>query len=254
MKILIVEDEIAAYDNLVGILARLDPLIEVVGSTESIGQTVRWLQRNPAPDLIFMDINLSDGSAFAIFKQVKVEVPIIFTTAYDEYAIEAFKVNSIDYLLKPVNPEELQAALNKFRKWQERDITQYLSRLSSISVERGGYRDKLMVQYRDRLLPIAVRDIAYFYYTEHKNMLGLMNGMTYVYKSTLEHIITTLNPTDFIRANRQFIVNRDSIKDITPWFDGRLMLNLCVETPERIYISKNKASEFKQWMERGGSA
>ncbi|MBO7102096.1 MAG: response regulator [Bacteroidaceae bacterium] len=129
MKVLIVEDETAAYDNLVEILAQLDPLIEVVGNTESVNQTVRWLEREPAPELIFMDINLSDGSAFAIFDRMKVTTPIVFVTAYDQFAIDAFKVNSIDYLLKPVNPEDVAAALDKFKQWGNRDVLQYISRL-----------------------------------------------------------------------------------------------------------------------------
>ena len=161
MKVLIVEDETAAYDNLVEILAQLDPLIEVVGNTESVNQTVRWLEREPAPELIFMDINLSDGSAFAIFDRMKVTTPIVFVTAYDQFAIDAFKVNSIDYLLKPVNPEDVAAALEKFKQWGNRDVLQYISRLSSLSVS-SMYRDRVIVQVRDKLLPIRVEEVAYF--------------------------------------------------------------------------------------------
>ncbi|MBQ2339957.1 MAG: response regulator, partial [Bacteroidaceae bacterium] len=149
MKVLIVEDETAAYDNLVEILAQLDPLIEVVGNTESVNQTMRWLEREPAPELIFMDINLSDGSAFAIFDRMKVTTPIVFVTAYDQFAIDAFKVNSIDYLLKPVNPEDVAAALEKFKQWGNRDVLQYISRLSSLSVS-SMYRDRVIVQVRDK--------------------------------------------------------------------------------------------------------
>ena len=158
MKILIVEDETAAFDNLVEILATVDPLIEIVGNTESVDQTVRWLERNPAPELIFMDINLSDGLAFAIFNRTKVETPIIFVTAYDQYAIEAFKVNSIDYLLKPIKTEDVEAALRKFHQWGNRDAMQYLERLSRLSVVQA-YRDKLIIQVKDKLLPVKVCDI-----------------------------------------------------------------------------------------------
>ena len=192
MRILIVEDETAAYENLADMLVTIDPTIEIMGNTESVRQTVRWLQANPRPDLIFMDIHLSDGSAFAIFDQIEVEVPIIFTTAYDQYAIDAFKVNSIDYILKPIKPEELKRALDKFSRWNHQDIIHYLSQL--------------------------------------------------------EQIISSLSPADFIRANKQFIISRDSVKDITIWFDSRLLVTLDIEVPERIYISKNKASEFKSWI------
>ena len=253
MKVLIVEDEIAAYDNLVSILASIDPMIEIMGNTEGVGQTIRWLESHPKPDLIFMDIHLSDGSAFAIFTQMEVEVPIIFTTAYDEYAIDAFKVNSIDYLLKPIHPKDMRAALEKFRKWEAKDVSQYLTQMAQLKVTPAtNYRDKIILQYRDKLLPVPITEVAYFYYTDHKTSVYLMDGKSYPLRSQLEQIYATLNPADFIRANRQFIINREGVKDISVWFDGRLRVNMKTEVPEPIYISKNRASEFKQWMERVG--
>ena len=251
MKVLIVEDESAAFDNLVSILASIDPMIEIVGNTEGVGQTIRWLQNNPKPDLIFMDIHLSDGSAFAIFTQMEIEVPIIFTTAYDQYAIDAFKVNSIDYLLKPINPKEVEAALQKFKKWGQTDVSQYLEQLSKLKVATTtNYRDKLIIQYRDKLLPVSITEVAYFYYTDHKTSVMLMNGKSYPLHSALDAIYATLNPTEFIRANRQFIINREGVRDISVWFDGRLRVNMKVEIPEPLFVSKNRAYEFKQWMER----
>jgi len=251
MRVLIVEDESAAFDNLVSILASIDPLIEIAGNTEGVAQTVRWLQNNPQPDLIFMDIHLSDGSAFAIFNQMQVEVPIIFTTAYDQYAVEAFKVNSIDYLLKPIDPKDVEAALQKFQKWGQNDISKYIEQLSQLKIAPvNNYRDKLIVQYRDTLLPIPIKDVAFFYYTDHKSSVTLIDGRTFPMRYQLEQIYATLNPSDFIRANRQFIINGEGVKDLSVWFDGRLRVNMKVETPEPIYISKNRAAEFKQWMER----
>ncbi|MBQ3628447.1 MAG: response regulator transcription factor [Bacteroidaceae bacterium] len=249
MKVLIVEDETAAYDNLVEILAQLDPLIEVVGNTESVNQTVRWLEREPAPELIFMDINLSDGSAFAIFDRMKVTTPIVFVTAYDQFAIDAFKVNSIDYLLKPVNPEDVAAALEKFKQWGNRDVLQYISRLSSLSVS-SMYRDRVIVQMRDKLLPICVDEVAYFYSTNRRNVLVTRDGQEYPSKLALDQMMASLNPVHFIRANKQFILNRDFIKEIVIWFDNRLKVNMTVEVPEPIFISKNKAVEFKKWVEK----
>ncbi len=249
MKVLIVEDETAAYDNLVEILAQLDPLIEVVGNTESVNQTVRWLEREPAPELIFMDINLSDGSAFAIFDRMKVTTPIVFVTAYDQFAIDAFKVNSIDYLLKPVNPEDVAAALEKFKQWGNRDVLQYISRLSSLSVS-SMYRDRVIVQVRDKLLPIRVEEVAYFYSTNRRNVLATGDEQEYPSKLALDQMMASLNPVHFIRANKQFILNRDFIKEIVIWFDNRLKVNMTVEVPEPIFISKNKAVEFKKWVER----
>ena len=238
MRVLIVEDETAAYENLVDILKEVSYDIQISGNTESVTQTIHWLQSNPAPDLIFMDIHLSDGSAFTIFDKMELETPIVFTTAYDRYAIEAFKVNSVDYLLKPVKVEDVKHALDKYSKLTHQDILQYLSQLNLLAPALR-YKDKLLIPYKDKLLPVSLRDVSCFY-TADKN--------TCVYSKTLEQIMSSLNPADFIRANKQFIIARNSVTDITIWFDSRLLVTLDVEVPERIYISKNKASEFKSWL------
>jgi DNA-binding LytR/AlgR family response regulator len=247
MKVLIVEDETAAYENLVDILNEIEPDIEVTGNTESIGQTIKWLRTNPLPDLILMDIHLSDGSAFSIFEAMKVETPIIFTTAYDEYAIEAFKVNSIDYLLKPIKSDEMERALQKFSKWKRPDIIEYLSRLTQLT-PTPRYKDKLLVPVKDKLLPIDMQDVSCFYTTDKTTRIFLKNGKSYPFPKTLEQISASLNPADFCRANKQFIIARNSVKNITIWFDNRLLITLDTEVPERIYISKNKAAEFKGWI------
>ena len=237
MRILIVEDETAAYENLADMLVTIDPMIEIMGNTESVRQTVRWLQANPRPDLIFMDIHLSDGSTFAIFDQIEVEAPIIFTTAYDQYAIDAFKVNSIDYILKPIKPEELKRALDKFSRWNHQDIIHYLSQLTQLSTTPK-YKDKLLIPVKDKLLPISLKDVSCFYTADKSTYVYLKTGNSYPYAKTLEQIISSLSPADFIRANKQFIISRDSVKDITIWFDSRLLVTLDIEVPERIYISK----------------
>ncbi|PTN08215.1 LytTR family DNA-binding domain-containing protein [Mangrovibacterium marinum] len=247
MKVLIVEDETVAFENLSAIITAIDPTIQVIGNTESIRQTVHWMQHNQKPDLIFMDIHLSDGSAFAIFDAIEIETPVIFTTAYDEHAIEAFKVNSIDYLLKPIKPEELERALHKFRKWTSGELATHLSNLADLS-PRSGFTDKILVPWKDQLKPVNVHDIAFFYTSEKNTSIHLKSGQSYPYAKALEQIISTLNPSDFIRANKQFIVARDSVTNITVWFDNRLLVTLDVDAPERIFISKNKASEFKAWL------
>jgi len=194
-----------------------------------------------------MDIHLSDGSAFSIFDHITIETPIIFTTAYDEYALEAFKVNSIDYLLKPIKKEELVRALDKFKRLTQSDIIQYLSRLTKINAAPI-YMDKLLVPVKDILLPISVSEISCIYTTEKNTRIFLKNGQNLPYMKTLEQISLSLNPAEFIRANKQYLIARSSVKNITIWFDSRLLVSLDVETPERIYISKNKAAEFKAWM------
>lgn len=248
MRILIVEDETVAYGNMVDMLAEIDPAIHVAGNTESISQTVGWLNSNPLPDLILMDIHLSDGSAFSIFDLIEIETPVIFTTAYDEYAIEAFRVNSIDYLLKPIKTEALKRALDKFAKLTRKDMLHYLQQLSHLAAPRSTYKDKILIPVNDKLIPVDVNDISCFYNTEKRASIYLKNGTGYNYHKSLEQIISSLNPSDFIRANKQFIISRSSVKNITIWFDNRLLVTLDIDPPERIYISKNKASEFKAWL------
>lgn len=247
MRILIVEDETAAYENLRAILSEIDPGITISGYTESVRQTVEWLRNNQMPDLILMDIHLSDGSAFSIFSSIIVETPVIFTTAYDEYAIEAFKVNSIDYLLKPIKVEEMKRAIEKFRKLTRQDILQYLAQLTSLT-PKPGYKDKLLIPVKDKLQPVDLTDVSFVYTTEKNTRIYLKNGKSFPYSRSLEQIEETLNPKDFIRANKQFILARDSVINITIWFDNRLLITVDTEPPERIYVSKNKAAEFKAWI------
>ena len=247
MKILIVEDETVAYENLTDILTEIDPSIEIMGNTESVTQTVNWLQNNQAPDLILMDIHLSDGSSFSVFDTMEVKIPIIFTTAYDEYAIDAVKVNSVDYLLKRVKVDEFKRALHKLSQWTRVDVEQYLSKITKLAAAPR-YRDKLLIPVKDRLLPINLDEITCFYTTDKTTRIYLKDGSNYTYSKTLDQIMVTLNPTDFIRANKQYIISRDSVKNITIWFDNRLLVTLDIECPERSYISKNKASEFKAWV------
>lgn len=247
MRILIVEDETAAYENLKDILFEIDPEVQIAGNTESIRQTIRWLKNNQVPDLILMDIHLSDGSAFSIFESIDLETPVIFTTAYDEYAIEAFKVNSIDYLLKPIKVEDMKRALDKFKKLNRQDILKYMAHMTQLT-PLPKYKDKLLIPVKDTLQPVDLNEISCFYTTDKSTVIYLKNGRSYPYSRTLEQIEASLNPKDFMRANKQFIVSRNSVKNITIWFDSRLHITLDIELPERIYVSKNKAAEFKAWI------
>ncbi len=169
MRVLIVEDETAAYENLINILAETASGIEVTGNTESVAQTVQWLESNPPPDLIFMDIHLSDGSAFNIFDKADIRTPIIFTTAYDRYAIDAFKVNSIDYLLKPIKAEDIKQALNKYSKITHQDLKQYILQLSQLKLA-ASYKERILVTYKDHLIPVALTDVSFFLYRRKKYM------------------------------------------------------------------------------------
>lgn len=250
MRVLIVEDETSSYENLREILREIDPDIDVAGNTESVVQTVNWLKMNPAPDLIFMDIHLSDDSAFAIFDKMDVEIPIVFTTAYDQYAIEAFKVNSIDYLLKPIKVSDVRRAIDKFERFNHNDISHYLSQLMQLAPS-SRRKARLLIPYKDKLIPVDLNDVSFFYTTDKNTFLYLRDGTHYPYSKTLEQIMTTLDAGNFFRANKQFIVRRESVMSITIWFDSRLLVTMDTEVPERIYISKNKAAEFKAWLTAG---
>ncbi|WP_291857381.1 LytTR family DNA-binding domain-containing protein [Marinilabilia sp.] len=247
MKVLIVEDETSAYINLRKILEEVDSTIEVSENTESVKQTVKWLEKNVSPDLIFMDIHLSDGSAFNIFNLTTVDVPIVFTTAYDEYAIEAFKVNSIDYLMKPIEKTEVKRAIDKYRKLNEPDLEKYIRQLSQL-VPIGRYPEKLLIPLNDKLIPTTLSQVVCFYTTDNSTQIILLDGQKLSYNRSLDSIVSVVNPSLFFRANKQFVIAKSHISDITIWFDNRLLVSLLVETPERIYISKNKAALFKQWM------
>jgi len=250
MNVLIVEDETAAYETIISILKEIDPSIEIAGNTESVSQTVKWLQKYPAPDLILMDIHLSDGSAFLIFEYIEVDIPIIFTTAYDEYAIEAFKVNSIDYLLKPIKTDDLRRSLIKFSKYSPTEVSAYVSNVTRLTSTQR-YQDKILIPVKDQLVPVEIQQVSYFYTTDKNTFLCLKDGTRYTYYRTLDQIFNTLNPADFYRANKQFILSRNDVKNITIWFDSRLLITLDIEVPEPIYISKNKAADFKSWIVNG---
>ena len=253
MKVLIIEDETTASENLMAMLKEIDPSIEVLHVLESVQQTVRWLSANPAPDLMFMDIHLSDGSAFTLFDQMDVQTPIVFTTAYDQYALDAFAVNSIDYLLKPIKTSELTRALEKYKKWSKADMIAYLEQMMKLrpgAKETHEYNQSLLIPYRDKLLPVNMDEVVCIYSTDRKTQVYLKNKKVMDYNRSLDSIIGSLDPTHFFRANKQYIVARDCVKEIVIWFDSRLLLKLPIELPEPLFVSKNKASEFKNWMTR----
>ena len=251
MKALIIEDEIMAAQTLQKLLGEVSPDVEIADVLESIEESVEWLQQNTMPDLIFMDIHLADGSAFAIFEQVDVTCPVIFTTAYDEYALKAFEVNSIDYLLKPVSKDALEHALNKYHNLAEKRVNaEQIEKLLTQLGEKKNYRKFYLMPERDKLIPLAVQNIAYVYIDAKTVKIISKEGKTYYVSSTLDDLMDDLDPYLFFRANRQFIVARDMIKDVSVWFGNKLAINLTVDVPERIIVSKARVAEFKIWFTR----
>ncbi len=247
MRILIVEDEAAAAESLSYMLGKIMPEIEIVAYSESVEQTVELLSSNMSVDLIFMDIHLSDGSAFSIFNRMEVNTPIIFTTAYDQYALEAFKVNSIDYLLKPIKKEELQRAVDKYKQRTPKELLSYLTSMTELAPKHS-FPSRLIVPVKDKLIPVPVDSICYIYSTNRKTEIVSENGNHIEIKKSLEQLQSSLNPEMFHRANKQFIIAKPYIKELVSWFDSRLLVRMTIDTPEGIFISKNSVSDFKRWL------
>lgn len=246
MRALIIEDETAAARNLEAVLREVAPGVEILATLESVAESVEWLQSNPQSDLLFMDIHLADGDSFRIFESVEITAPVIFTTAYDRYALEAFKVNSIDYLLKPINTEDVRRALEKLRRLTSGERLDYGTRVRSLASQRQ--EEVFLVHVRDKIIPLQRDRIAYCYTANEKVTACDFDGAVYPMDKTLEALQSLLPDRDFFRANRQFIIARRAVKEIAVWFGSRLTLHLTVETPERIVISKARVPEFKEWL------
>ena len=248
MKLLIIEDETAAAQNLRSILKSVTPEAEIVDTIDTVVDSIEWFENNPMPDLVFMDIQLSDGESFKIFDRVDITCPVIFTTAYDQYALKAFEVNSIDYLLKPINEQVVRRAVDKWRNLTGAAKSEYSSRVDTMVRQHASYRNSFLVRFRDKLIPVSPEDIAYCYTSEEKVFAFGYNGERYPMEYTLEALQGMLSPVDFYRANRQFIIAREAVADISVWFGSRLSVNLKLETPEKIIVSKARVPEFKQWL------
>ena len=241
MKAVIIEDETTAVNSLKAILAQNTVTqIEVIAELESIEESVDFFRTSPHPDIIFMDIHLADGSAFKIFEQVEIDAPVVFTTAYDEYALQAFQVSSIDYLLKPVTLASLERALNKLRLFDTEERLAHIRQTNRTIQSR----------HTDKFYPLAVEEILYFYTANEKVTAYTSDGKQHPVDRTLDALGEQLDERLFFRANRQFIISRNAIKDIDLWFGSRLSVNLTLPVPERIIISKAKTPIFKKWILR----
>lgn len=248
MRVVIIEDETAAAQNLSAILHKVSPGIEIVATIDTIVDSVDFFREKPTLDLVFMDIHLADGSSFRIFDKVNIDIPIIFTTAYDEYAIDAFKVNSIDYLLKPINEEGIRRAIDKWQRLTSTERTEYTSRITKVVKAQKVEQQTFLIHFRDKIIPLQSKDVAFFHTFEERVTAYCHNGEKYQIDLTLEALQTKLPSADFFRANRQFIIARNAVQDISVWFGSRLSANLTIETPESVVIPKARVHEFKDWM------
>lgn len=253
MRVIIIEDELKTAQQLKNMLQALDSEIVVEAVLFSVASAIEWLKGNPTPELIFSDIQLGDGLSFEIFKEVQTEASVIFCTAFDEYAIRAFESNSIDYLLKPIEEHMLQNSVEKYLRYKEHLLSstqQVSNRNRVISQMDPGYKQNILVHYREKIIPIRVLDIQVVY---------VLNGSVHIYTSgatsypvtyTIEQMEFMFNPQQFFRVNRKFIVNRDFIVNIEHYFNRKLFVTTKSELPEKIIVSKIRVQSFLKWVEQ----
>ncbi|GAB3941488.1 LytTR family DNA-binding domain-containing protein [Spirosoma harenae] len=266
MNVLLIEDEELAVRKLTKLLQDVDPTIQIVGTEPSVRASVAWLNAHGpgqalAPDLILMDIELADGQSFEIFEQTTVSAPVIFTTSYDEYALKAFKVNSIDYLLKPIKRHELEASLAKYRRTKVGenseptetkglgtvDIDALVQQLRQ-QIQPSDYRRRFLVKHLQQWVPVEVSDIAYFYSEEGVSLFRTTTNQKFSLDYPLDELENMLDPSLFFRANRQFIVHINTVQQIHPYFNNKLKLTLKPATEEEVLVSRERATDFKKWM------
>lgn len=255
IKVLIIEDEIKTARELKMLIETLRTDMQVIEIIQSVKAGIRFFQEQQNPDLILSDIQLADGLSFNIFKESQVHGPIIFCTAFDEYAIRAFETNGIDYLLKPVDERKLQQSLEKYEKLKASFNTgtganSYEATLTKLFTQlKPHYKSTLLVHHKEKIIPVKTAEIAFIHYNNGIIHIYTANNQRYVITAILDELEATLDPLVFFRANRQFIINRQFIVEVEHYFTRRLTVRISIPTPEAVIISKVKASEFLHWME-----
>ena len=250
MKVLIIEDEQPASQKLIRLLRDIDPGIETAEILESVEKATNWLLSHPAPDLIFMDIQLEDGVCFEIFENCSILTPVIFTTAYDEYTLKAFKVNSVDYLLKPIDPEELKSAIEKFRMVHQQKLS-FTGIEAFLNTLQPKTKERFLIRIGEHYRSIPASSINCFYIRERCNFIHVDKGKNYAVDYSLDKAEAITDPKMFFRVNRNFIINFRAIEDIIVYSSGRLKIKLSHwEENDEILVSRERVTEFKEWMDR----
>lgn len=252
MKVLIVEDEPLASAQLAALLTQLRPNAEITAVCDTVESAANWLNKNPLPDLAFFDIQLGDGLSFEIFKSVDLKIPVIFTTAYDQYALQAFKVNSIDYLLKPIDKGEISVALEKFdqlHNHQNQQITPELIQSLIASVGKKEYKKRFLVKIGTHLRAINTNEILYFYSFQKGTFLKACDGRNYLLDQTLEVIEQLIDPDTFFRINRKYMVSLQAINDVHAYSNSRLKLKVKNQEEDDFLVAREKVKAFKDWLE-----
>lgn len=250
MKILIIEDEEPAAKRLEKLLHEIEPGVEVVQHIVSVSSAIEWLGNNDCPELIFSDIQLSDGLSFEIFKNINISCPVIFTTAYDQYAIEAFKVNSIDYLLKPIKKEELKASIEKFRKLVPAktapvDVTKILETFTP----KTDFKKRFVIRYGEHIKTINIQDVAYFYTEDKVNFLTTKEGRRYAIDYNLDALESMIDPKTFFRINRQYIIAIHAIAEMFAYSKSRVLVKLNPASKHETIVSTERSGDFKLWLD-----
>ncbi len=254
MKILLIEDEPQAAQRLEKLVRVIVPHSEVLAKIDTVKNSVQWLRSNPPPDLILMDIQLADGISFSIFDQCEVRSPVIFTTAYDEYALKAFKVNSIDYILKPVDEGELRAAIQKFESLNGAKSSAPDKMLESIGLAvqmlTKKYKERFVVKVGEHLKSVEVADILFFFSLEKTTFAQTKDGRKHILDFTIEQLDGLINPDRFFRINRKYLVAADSIQDMISYTNSRLKLVLKTSDDNDVIVARERVQEFKDWLDR----
>jgi DNA-binding LytR/AlgR family response regulator len=253
MNAIIIEDEALVARELVKKIGDVEPTIKIHAILPSLKTARNWLRENAEPDLIFMDVQLSDGVSFELFRSFTLQCPVIFTTAYDEYAMQAFKSNGVDYLLKPVNKDDLRTAIDKCRRMQSNKPTlppDMASLLAAFVPQQTASKEKFIINFRNTLLPVKTSDIAYFVRDQLIYLCTFDNQRHILDYDTLEEIEAVLNTGIFYRANRQYIINENAIKTVHTHPTGKLTLRLVMQSSPEIDISREKAPGFKKWLDK----
>lgn len=248
MKIAIIEDEEPAAERLSKLINDIEPDAEIISNLPTVASAVKWLTENAMPDLLIMDINLADGSSFEVFKKIKATCPVIFTTAYDQFAIDAFKVNSIDYILKPVKKEELKAAFDKFRSLKGTSTADINQLIAKITGSMKDYQKRIIIRYGENIKMVEISDVAYFYTEDKINFLCTFGNMRYPIDYNLDEVEQITDPKDFFRINRQFIVNIASIEKMLAWSKSRVKLMLKPPIEAETIVSTERSPLFKEWL------
>jgi two-component system, LytTR family, response regulator LytT len=254
MNIFIIEDEPLAVQKISKLLLEVEPNTKISGTADGIESSIEWLQNNPTPDLILVDIELCDGQSFEIFNLIEIQSPVIFTTSYDEYAIQAFRVNSVDYLLKPIKKNDLSRALQKYERFNYKhnasiDISKLVSELKKQNAPRE-FRSRFLVKQGQKLIPIEVDEIAYFYSEDSISFFVSFERVKYILDYSLEEVEQMIDPNLFFRISRQVILGVKSIVQIHNHFNGKLKLDLKPTNEKEITVSRERVADFKSWMGR----